>query len=104
MKKLQIIVRPSKVNEVMDALRKADVGGLTLSDVKGQGRAEPPLVGETYSMEQIVTVVPDNKVKQVFESVGEITCSGKKGDGKIFVTEVVDAMDFCTKKTGKEAI
>lgn len=88
----------------MDALRKLDVGGLTLSDVKGQGRAEPPLVGETYSMEHIMTVIPDKKVKEVFDSVGEITCSGKKGDGKIFVTDVVDAMDFCTKKTGEEAI
>ena len=104
MKKLQIIVRPKKVDEVMNALRDQDVGGLTLTDVKGMGRAEPPLVGETLSMKQIVTVVPDDKVKGVFDAVSSISCSNTKGDGKIFVTEVVDAIDFCTKKTGSDAI
>ena len=104
MKQLRIIIKPSKIDDVMASLRKAKVGGLTLSSVKGEGRADPPLVGDTFSMEQILVVVDDDKVKEIFENVGNIACSGDKGDGKIFVTEVVDALDICTKKTGSNAI
>ena len=104
MKQLQIIVRPSKVNDVMDSLRKADVGGLTLCGVRGMGRAEPPLVGDTYSMEQISVTVDDDKVSEVFDTVSKVGCTGQKGDGKVFVTDVVDALDLCTKKTGSDAI
>lgn len=104
MKQVQIIARPGKVNEIMDALRKVKIGGLTLSSVKGQGRAEPPLVGDTYSMEQIMITVTDEKVKEIFDAVGNVACTGTKGDGKIFVTEVTDAYDICTRKTGSDAI
>jgi len=104
MKQLRIIIQPSKIDGVMSALRKADVGGLTLSSIKGEGRADPPLVGDTYSMEQILVVVDDNKVKEIFDTVSGIACTGKKGDGKIFVTDIVDALDICTKKTGSDAL
>lgn len=104
MKQVQIITRPGKVNEIMDSLRKVEVGGLTVSSVKGQGRAEPPLVGDTYSMEQIMIAVPDKKVKEIFDAVGNVACTGNKGDGKIFVTEIADAYDICTKKTGEGAL
>ena len=104
MKQVQIITRPGKINEIMDALRKVEVGGLTISDVKGQGRAEPPLVGDTYSMEQIMIAINDDKVKEVFDSVGKVACTGTKGDGKIFVTDITDAFDICTKKTGEAAL
>ena len=104
MKQLRIIVRPSKIDDVMKSLRKADVGGLTLSSVKGKGRADPPLVGDTYSMEQVLVVVDDKKVKDIFDNISGIACTGKKGDGKIFVTDVTDALDICTKKIGTEAI
>jgi len=104
MKQVQIITRPGKVNEIMSALRKVDVGGLTVSSVKGQGRAEPPLVGDTYSMEQIMIALKDNKVKEIFDSVGKVACTGTKGDGKIFVSDISDAFDICTKKTGEDAL
>jgi len=104
MKQLRIIIQPSKIDDVMNSLRKTDVGGLTLSNVKGEGRADPPLVGDTYSMEQVLVVVDDSKVKEIFDAVSSIACTGKKGDGKIFVTDVVDALDICTKKTGPDAI
>ena len=104
MKQLQIIVRSSNVNDVMKTLRDADVGGLTMMDIKGEGRADPPLVGDTYTMKHISVVVPDQKVKKIFDNVSEISCTGTKGDGKIFVTDVVDAIDLCSKKTGTDAI
>ncbi len=104
MKQVQIITRPGKVNEIMNALRKVDVGGLTVSSVKGQGRAEPPLVGDTYSMEEIMVAVNDEKVKEIFDSVGKVACTGTKGDGKIFVTDITEVFDICTKKTGEEAL
>lgn len=104
MKQVEIITRPGKVNEIMNALRKVDVGGLTVSSVKGQGRAEPPLVGDTFSMEQIMVAVKDDKVKEIFDAVGNVACTGTKGDGKIFVSDISDVFDICTKKTGVEAL
>jgi len=104
MKQLRIIARPSKIDDIMQTLRKADVGGSTLSSVRGEGRAEPPLVGDTYSLEQVLVVINDKKVKEVFDEVSNVACTGQKGDGKIFVTDVVDALDICTKKTGIDAI
>ena len=104
MKQVQIITKPNKINEIMNHLREIEVGGLTLSSVRGQGRADPPIVGDTYSMKQIMVTVADEKVKEIFDAVGNIACTGNKGDGKIFVTEITDAYDICTKKTGNEAL
>ena len=103
MKQVQIIVRPSKLNDVMDSLQKVDVSGLTLFSVKGMGRADPPLVGHTYSMEQISVAVDDEKVEKIFDEVSKVGCTGEKGDGKIFVTQMDNALDLCTKQTGSKA-
>ena len=62
-KQVTIICNSIKIDEIMDALSEAKIGGLTISDVDGMGRAMPPLVGKTYSMKQILEVVKDSKIK-----------------------------------------
>jgi nitrogen regulatory protein PII len=49
MKRLDIIVKPDKMNSVMEAIIKVGVGGLTVLNARGMGTADPPLVGESYS-------------------------------------------------------
>lgn len=104
MKRLEIIVPPEKLNQVVAAIKKIGVGGVTVSDAQGQGTADPPLVGQYFSKASIITIVDDSKVEKILEAITEIACTGTKGDGKVFITEVVDALDLCTKERGKGAI
>ena len=97
MKRIEVIVQPGMRDEVVVAIKKVGVGGVTVSHVQGQGAADPPLVGQYFSMEKIVCVVEDSKVNDMLDAITEKACTGSKGDGKIFVTNVEIAVDICTK-------
>jgi nitrogen regulatory protein P-II 1 len=49
-------------------------------------------------------VVPDSKVDAVLDAIANVACTGTKGDGKVFITNVEDALDICTKEKGESAI
>lgn len=97
MKRIEAIVQPGMRDKVVSAIKKVGVGGVTVSHVQGQGKADPPLVGHYFSMEKVVCVVEDSKVNDMLDAISEVSCTGSKGDGKIFVTNVEIAMDICTK-------
>ncbi len=100
MKKIEAIV-PSPVKDaVITAIKKCGVGGVTVHQVQGQGAQDPPLVGEYFSRDMIICVADDPKVDEIINAIANVACTGTKGDGKVFVTEVVDALDICTKKRG----
>lgn len=48
----------------------------------------------------IICVVDDPKLDEILNAIGNVACAGSKGDGKVFVTDIVDALDLCTKKRG----
>ncbi|AFS81347.1 nitrogen regulatory protein P-II [Candidatus Nitrosopumilus koreensis AR1] len=100
MKKIETIVPSGKKDAVIAAIKKIGVGGVTVHQVQGQGSQDPPLVGEFFSREMIICVVDDPKVDEIINAIANVACTGTKGDGKVFVTEVVDALDICTKKRG----
>ena len=100
MKKLDIILRTEKRDAAIQAIRKIGVGGLTVTEVKGQGSEEEPLVGEFYTRCKITTVVVDEKVNPILKSIGDTACTETKGDGKIFVSNVEEVMDLCSKECG----
>lgn len=100
MKKIETIVPPGKKDEVIAAIKKIGVGGVTVHQVQGQGAQDPPLVGEFFSREMIICVADDPKVDEIINAIANVACTGTKGDGKVFVTEVIDALDICTKKRG----
>lgn len=104
MKKIEAVVNPSMKDEVVGAIKKIGVGGVTTWHTQGQGAAEPPLVGQYYSKDTIVAVVPDSKVDAVLDAIAGVACTGTKGDGKVFVTNVENALDICTKEKGESAI
>jgi len=80
------------------------LGGVTTHQVKGQGSQDPPLVGQYYSRDMIICVVDDPKLDSVLDAIADVACTGTKGDGKVFVTTVDDALDICTKKRGTTSI
>jgi len=100
MKKIETIVPSGKKDEVISSIKKVGVGGVTVHQVQGQGAQDPPLVGEFFSRDMIICVADDPKVDEIINAIAGVACTGTKGDGKVFVTEVVDALDICTKKRG----
>ncbi|MDH3278875.1 MAG: P-II family nitrogen regulator [Nitrosopumilus sp.] len=104
MKKIEAIVQSGAKDAVVAAIKKIGVGGVTIHQVQGQGSQDPPLVGQYFSRDMIICVVEDPKVDEILDAIANIACTGTKGDGKVFVTPVDDALDICTKKRGTTSI
>ena len=100
MKRLDIIVRTDKVDDTIKAIKEVGVGGVSVLEVQGQGSEEVPLVGQHHSRGMIITVVEDSKVEPILTAIGNVACTGTKGDGKIFISNVEEVMDLCTKECG----
>ena len=104
MKRLDIIVKLDKVNSVVEAITKVGVGGMTVIHARGQGTADPPLVGQSYSREIIIVIVDDSKVDKLKSAISSAACTKLRGDGKIFISNVEEASDICSGNTGTNAI
>ncbi len=100
MKKVEAIIQPGAKDAVISAIKKVGVGGVTVHQVQGQGAQDPPLVGQYFSRDMIICIVDDPKLDDVIDAIANVACTGTKGDGKVFVTDVIDALDICTKKRG----
>ena len=106
------IVKPHKLVDVREALREMGVQGLTISEVKGFGRQGGHT--ETYrGAEYSIDFVPKVKVEvlvrtedadKIAEVVVSAARSGRIGDGKIWVTPVVDAVRIRTGERGSDAV
>ena len=104
MKKIEAIVPTTKRDAVVAAIKKNGVGGITVYQVHGQGAQDPPLVGQYFSRDMVICVIDDPKLDDVLDSIANIACTGNKGDGKVFVTTIDDALDICTRKRGTTSI
>ena len=105
MKKIEAIIRPSRLDEVKDALNSVGVSGMTVAEVKGFGRQKGHK--ELYrGAEYIVDFVPKVKVEAVVQDdlVERAARTGTLGDGKIFVFEVVEAVRVRTGERGNLAL
>ena len=104
MKRIEAIIQSNMKDKVIGAIKKVGVGGVTVWQTQGLGEADPPLVGQYFSKEVVVTVVSDSKVDAVLDAISNVACTGTKGDGKVFVTNVENVLDICTKETGESTI
>ena len=112
MKKLEAIVRHSKVDSIKDALNEAGVQGMTLTEVRGFGRQKGHT--ETYrGTEYAVDFVPKIKVEIVTDDDGAgkaidailgAAQTGQVGDGKIFISDLGEAIRIRTGEKGATAI
>ncbi|MBI2000374.1 MAG: P-II family nitrogen regulator [candidate division NC10 bacterium] len=112
MKKLDLIIRPHKLDEVKDALSAIGIQGMTVSEVKGFGRQKGKT--ETYrGSEYTVSFLPkvkleilvsDAMLERTVKAASEAARTGRIGDGKIMVSEVLDVMRIRTGETGEAAI
>jgi nitrogen regulatory protein PII len=112
MKKIEAIIRPSRLDEVKEALTSAGVSGLTVTEVKGFGRQKGHKElyrGAEYVVDflpkvKIEVVVPEEIVAQVIDAVERAARTGKVGDGKLFVYEVAEAVRLRTGERGDLAL
>ena len=96
MKLIMAIVRPSKVEEIKDALGKLNVSGMTISEVRGHGRQKGHTAiyrGKEYSVTllpkmKMEIVLPDDLVEETIETIMETARTGEIGDGRVFVLPV----------------
>ncbi len=100
MKKIEAFIQQDMLNPVIKAIREIGVGGLTVLNAQGQGAAEPPLVGQFFSKNIVVVVVEDEKVDKIMEAIANTACTGAKGDGKIFISNIEESTDICSKEKG----
>jgi len=112
MKFITAIIKPHRLDEVRAALTSIGVEGLTLTEVKGYGRQKGHT--EIYrGAEYTVTFVPklkleiavaDELVDKTCEAIRTAAASGKIGDGKIFIVDLIDAIRIRTGETGANAL
>jgi nitrogen regulatory protein P-II 1 len=112
MKRIEAMIRPAKVDEVKEALSAIGISGMTLSESKGFGRTggkREVYRGSAYVVDfvpkvKMEIVAPDNLVENVVETIQRSAATGKIGDGKIFVYDIVEAIRIRTGERGKDAI
>ena len=112
MKRIEAIIRPSKLDEVKERLMTLGITGLTVSEVKGFGRQKGQTEiyrGAEYLVSflpkvKVEIVVDDSQVERAIEAIQKAAHTGKIGDGKIFVTPVESALRIRTGETGSNAL
>lgn len=112
MKKIEAIIKPFKLEEVKDALNKAGIAGLTVSEVRGYGRQKGHVElyrGAEYDVSfvpkvKIEIVVADSVVEGILSVIEETAKTGKIGDGKIFVLPVEETVRIRTGERGDVAV
>ncbi len=112
MKKIEAIIKPFKLDEVRDALAEVGVEGMTVSEVKGFGRQKGHTEiyrGSEYTVDflpkiKLELVVPDENAETCLGAITKAANTGKIGDGKLFVTNVDEAIRIRTEEKGNEAL
>ena len=112
MKLITAIIRPHKLDDVRSAIGEAGISGITVSEVRGFGRQRGHTEiyrGAEYAVEfvpktRIDVAVVDSDVDRVMEALMKAAHTGKVGDGKIFVTELVRVVRIRTGEGNEGAL
>jgi nitrogen regulatory protein P-II 1 len=112
MKKIEAIIKPFKLDEVKEALQEIGVQGLSVIEAKGFGRQKGHTElyrGAEYVVDflpkvKIEVVIPDDILDDVITAIIESAKTGKIGDGKIFVSEIQQAIRIRTSENGVDAL
>ena len=112
MKKIEAVIKPFKMENVKEALAEIGVETMTMSEVKGFGRQKGHTEiyrGSEYTVDflpkvKFEIVLPDDCAERAVEVITQAAKTGKIGDGKVFVSEVEQAIRIRTDERGAEAI
>ncbi|MFN3211528.1 MAG: P-II family nitrogen regulator [Henriciella sp.] len=112
MKKIEAIIKPFKLDDVKEALHEVGVQGMTVVEAKGFGRQRGHTElyrGAEYVVDflpklKVEAVVADASVQGAIEAITKAAQTGKIGDGKIFVSDIGEAVRIRTGETGDGAL
>ena len=112
MKRVEIITRPYKLDEIKEALTGIGIQGMTVSEVKGFGRQrghKEVYRGAEYQVDfvskvKIEIVIDDDMLDQALDAIQQAAKTGKIGDGKIFVSTIDNAIRIRTGESGASAL
>ncbi|HLZ09958.1 MAG TPA: P-II family nitrogen regulator [Chloroflexota bacterium] len=112
MKKIEAIIKPFKLDDVKEALQELGLQGMTVLEAKGFGRQKGQTElyrGAEYVVDflpkiKIEVVVADDQLSRAVDAIQAAARTGRIGDGKIFVSEVIEVVRIRTGETGASAI
>lgn len=112
MKKIEAIIKPFKLDEVKEALQEVGLQGITVTEAKGFGRQKGHTElyrGAEYVVDflpkvKVEIVLSDEAVEKAIEAIRNAAATGRIGDGKIFVSNIEEAVRIRTGETGNDAI
>jgi nitrogen regulatory protein P-II 1 len=112
MKKIEAIIKPFKLDEVKEALQDLGLQGMTVIEAKGFGRQKGQTElyrGAEYVVDflpkiKIEVVVADDQLSKAVEAIQAAARTGRIGDGKIFISEIIEVVRIRTGETGANAI
>ena len=112
MKKIEAIIKPFKLEEVKDSLGEVGIEGMTVSEVKGFGRQRGHTEiyrGSEYTVDflpriKLEIVLSDDRLEAAVAAIIKAAKTGKIGDGKVFVSDVEEAVRIRTEEKGHAAV
>ena len=112
MKKIDAIIKPFKLDDVKDRLNEIGIKGITVDEVKGFGRQKGHTElyrGAEYVVDflpkiKMEIIVSDSQLEEVIETLIKTAQTGRIGDGKLFVTDLVDVIRIRTGERGEDAV
>lgn len=112
MKKLEIIIKSERLEEVKNVLTSCGISGMMVNNIMGFGNQKGytgVYRGSKYTVNllpklKIEIVVPAEKVDEIVDKIVTQTTTGQYGDGKIFIYDVVDVIRIRTGEKGKDAL
>jgi|SRR6185369_13563437 nitrogen regulatory protein P-II 1 len=112
MKKIDAIIQPFKLDEVKAALIALGIDGMTISEVRGHGRQKghkEAYRGQEYQVDllpkiKLEMVVPSSRSEEVIQALTRAAQTGKIGDGKIFVSDIAEAIRIRNGDRGEAAL
>ncbi|MCL0044799.1 P-II family nitrogen regulator [Nitrospinaceae bacterium] len=112
MKKIEAIIKPFKLDEVKDKLNDLGIQGITVTEVKGFGRQKGHTElyrGAEYVVDflpkiKMEIVIADTQVEDVINAIVKAAQTGRIGDGKIFITNIEEAVRIRTGERGEDAV
>lgn len=112
MKKIDAIIQPFKLEEVKAALMGIGIDGMTISEVQGHGRQKghrEAYRGHEYKVDllpkiKVEMVVPANRSEEVIQVLAKAAQTGKIGDGKIFISDIAEAVRIRNGDRGENAL
>ena len=112
MKKIEAIIRPEKIDDVCNALERAGYPGIMITEIEGHGKQKgikQQWRGEEFQLNflpkmKMEIVVNDNEAENIIQSIIESASTGGVGDGKIFISNIDEAIRIRTRERGMRAI